>query len=59
MISEDANNLSWHLFLIQINLTIKEEQEFALGVQEKTGTKAFMAIGMLLGEQHSFMHDLG
>ncbi|KAL2257094.1 hypothetical protein VTK26DRAFT_672 [Humicola hyalothermophila] len=24
----------------------------------KTGTRAFMAIGVLLGEQHSFMHDL-
>ncbi|KJK73463.1 hypothetical protein H634G_11305 [Metarhizium anisopliae BRIP 53293] len=24
----------------------------------KTGTRAFMAIGALLGEQHSFMHDL-
>ncbi|KAK3934817.1 hypothetical protein QBC46DRAFT_358716 [Diplogelasinospora grovesii] len=24
----------------------------------KTGTRAFMAIGPLLGEQHSFMHDL-
>ncbi|KAK4134199.1 hypothetical protein BT67DRAFT_449773 [Trichocladium antarcticum] len=30
----------------------------ALGAKGKTGTRAFMAIGALLGEQHSFMHDL-
>ena len=28
------------------------------GANGKTGTRAFMAIGALLGEQHSFMHDL-
>ncbi|KAK0702046.1 hypothetical protein B0T26DRAFT_539387 [Lasiosphaeria miniovina] len=30
----------------------------ASGAKWKTGTRAFMAIGALLGEQHSFMHDL-
>ncbi|RSL81220.1 hypothetical protein CDV31_017054, partial [Fusarium ambrosium] len=30
----------------------------ASGAKGKTGTRAFMAIGALLGEQHSFMHDL-
>ncbi|KAK0737995.1 hypothetical protein B0T18DRAFT_296162, partial [Schizothecium vesticola] len=28
------------------------------GAKGKTGTITFMAIGALLGEQHSFMHDL-
>lgn len=26
--------------------------------QKKKGTKVFMAIGVLYGEEHSFMHDL-
>ncbi|KAK0719840.1 hypothetical protein B0H67DRAFT_484812, partial [Lasiosphaeris hirsuta] len=30
----------------------------ASGAKGKTGTRAFMAIGALLGEQHAFMHDL-
>ncbi|KAK4100762.1 hypothetical protein N658DRAFT_427362, partial [Parathielavia hyrcaniae] len=30
----------------------------ASGAKGKTGTRAFMAIGALLGEQHSFIHDL-
>jgi hypothetical protein len=45
-------------FLIDLDLAIKEERITASGVKGKTGTRAFMAIGVLLGEQHSFMHDL-
>jgi hypothetical protein len=30
----------------------------ALGAKGKTGTRAFIAIGALLGKQHSFIHDL-
>ena len=30
----------------------------ASGAPEKTGTKVFMAIGVLVGDPHSFMHDL-
>ncbi|KAH6704518.1 hypothetical protein EV126DRAFT_458284 [Verticillium dahliae] len=37
------------------NLMINEDNTNPSG---KTGTRAFMAIGALLGEQHSFMHDL-
>ncbi|KAI1475699.1 hypothetical protein F4774DRAFT_421343 [Daldinia eschscholtzii] len=43
------------------NLMINEdnkEQKGASGAKGKTGTRAFMAIGALRGEQHSFMHDL-
>ncbi|KAH6988698.1 hypothetical protein EDB80DRAFT_555094, partial [Ilyonectria destructans] len=46
-------------FLIDLDLAIKEKREGASGAKGKTGTRAFMAIGALLGEQHSFMHDLG
>ncbi|KAF3768239.1 hypothetical protein M406DRAFT_249998 [Cryphonectria parasitica EP155] len=58
MINEDSNNPSWPSFLIDLDLAIKEEREGASGAKGKTGTRAFMAIGVLFGEQHSFMHDL-
>ncbi len=58
MINEDDNNPSWPSFLIDLDLAIKEQRKGASGAKGKTGTRAFMAIGMLLNEQHSFMHDL-
>lgn len=45
-------------FLIDLDLAIKEQRLGASGAKGKTGTRAFMAIGALLGEQHSIMHDL-
>lgn len=45
-------------FLIDLDLAIEEQRIAASGAKGKTGTRAFMAIGALLGEQHSFMHDL-
>ncbi|KAK1624108.1 hypothetical protein BDP81DRAFT_464692 [Colletotrichum phormii] len=58
MINEDSSNSSWPAFLIDLDLAIREQREGASGAKGKTGTRAFMAIGALLGEQHSFMHDL-
>ncbi|KAL2889273.1 hypothetical protein HOO65_030774 [Ceratocystis lukuohia] len=58
MINEDEDNPSWPSFLIDLDLSIKEQREGSSGAKGKTGTRAFMAIGVLLGEQHSFMHDL-
>lgn len=58
LINEDINNPSWPFFLINLDLAINGEREGASGANTKTSTKAFMAIGALLGEQHSFMHDL-
>ncbi|KAL8303375.1 hypothetical protein RB601_003674 [Gaeumannomyces tritici] len=58
MINEDDGNHSWPSFLIDLDLAIKVQREAASGARGKTGTRAFMAIGALLGEQHSFMHDL-
>jgi hypothetical protein len=58
MINEDDENPSRRAFLIDLDLAIKAQREGASGAKEKTGTRAFMAIGVLLGEQHSFMHDL-
>ncbi|RSL57392.1 hypothetical protein CEP54_008310 [Fusarium duplospermum] len=57
MINEDDDS-SWPSFLIDLDLAIEESREAASGAKGKTGTRAFMAIGALLGEQHSFMHDL-
>ena len=45
-------------FLIDYDLAIKTSSDRASGAPSKTGTKVFMAIGALLGEPHSFMHDL-
>lgn len=58
MINEDSNNPSRPAFLIDLDFSIKESRMRASGAKGKTGTKVFMAIGALLGEQHSFMHDL-
>ncbi|KAJ5573499.1 uncharacterized protein N7459_007926 [Penicillium hispanicum] len=58
MINEDSNNPSWPTFLIDLDLSIKESRTEASGAKGRTGTRAFMAIGVLLGESHSFMHDL-
>ncbi|KAK3177887.1 hypothetical protein OEA41_000019 [Lepraria neglecta] len=45
-------------FLIDLDLAIKIENDKASGAPGKTGTKVFIAIGTLLGEHHSPMHDL-
>lgn len=58
MVNEDDDNVSWPSFLIDLDLAVRERRSGASGAKGKTGTRAFMAIGALLGEQHSFMHDL-
>ena len=45
-------------FLIDLDLAVKIDRNSASGAPSKTGTKVFMAIGALYGEEHSFMHDL-
>ena len=54
MINEDDDNISWPSFLIDLDLAVREQRQGASGARGKTGTRAFMAIGALLGEQHSF-----
>lgn len=58
LINEGDENPSWRSFLIDLDLAIKEQRQGGSGAREMTGTRAFMAIGVLMGEQHSFMHDL-
>ncbi|KAI9038948.1 protein kinase family protein [Aspergillus affinis] len=56
--NEKELNCSWPAFLIDLDLAIREHRDQASGARGKTGTRAFMAIGLLLGEKHSFWHDL-
>ncbi|KAF1352740.1 hypothetical protein EJ07DRAFT_135920, partial [Lizonia empirigonia] len=59
LVNEEEDNSSWPAFLIDLDLAIKVQREQALGARGKTGTRAFMAIGVLLDDkQHSFMDDL-
>ncbi|EGE08998.1 FunK1 protein kinase [Trichophyton equinum CBS 127.97] len=58
MINEDKKSASWKAFIIDLDLAIKEDRVDTSGARGKTGTLAFIAIGVLLDEQHSFMHDL-
>ncbi len=58
MMNEDVDNSSWPSFLIDLDLAIRSQREEPSGARSKTGTRAFMAIGVLLGEKYSFKHDL-
>ncbi|RAH68883.1 protein kinase family protein [Aspergillus aculeatinus CBS 121060] len=58
MMVNEQSDTQWPGFLIDLDLSVKESRVKASGAQGKTGTRAFMAVGALLGEQHSFMHDL-
>ncbi|KAI9772444.1 MAG: hypothetical protein M1840_000647 [Geoglossum simile] len=58
MMNEDDDNPSWPSFLIDLDLAIQEDRDKLSGAPNKTGTRAFMAIGALYGEKYSFMHDL-
>ena len=44
--------------MVDLDLAIKEQRVGVSGAKGKTATRTFMAIGALLGEQHSFMHGL-
>jgi Fungal protein kinase len=58
MMNEEKDNPSWQSFLIDLDLAIKEDRDKSSGAPSKTGTRAFMAIGALYGEKHTFTHDL-
>ncbi|KKZ65096.1 hypothetical protein EMCG_01336 [[Emmonsia] crescens] len=58
LVNEDDNNPSWRSFLIDLDLAVKVQRDGFSGARGKTGTRAFMAIGVLYGEKHSYMHDL-
>jgi hypothetical protein len=45
-------------FLIDLDMAVELDRLAASGAPARTGTKVFMASGVLDGEAHSFMHDL-
>ncbi|KAI1418834.1 hypothetical protein F5Y12DRAFT_721593 [Xylaria sp. FL1777] len=58
MINEGDKKPSLSSFLIDLDLAVKVDREEASGAKGITGTRAFMAIGVLMGEDHTFMDDL-
>ena len=50
MINEDDGNPSWPWFLIDPDLAIRESRNGIWGAKGMTGTRAFMATGVLLSE---------
>ncbi|EQL02155.1 serine/threonine-protein kinase Sgk2 [Ophiocordyceps sinensis CO18] len=59
MINEGEEDPKRRGFLIDLDLAIRHQRPGASGAKGKIGTRAFMAIGALMGnEQHTFMHDL-
>ncbi|KAG6099797.1 hypothetical protein E4U30_005993 [Claviceps sp. LM220 group G6] len=58
VINEDPNNPSWSSFLIDLEFAVREDRDLDSDAESKVGTRAFMAIGLLRGEVHTFMHDL-
>ncbi|KAI0412132.1 hypothetical protein F5X98DRAFT_355725 [Xylaria grammica] len=58
MINEGNKESCLSSFLIDLDLAIKVDRIKASGAKGITGTRAFMAIGILMGEDHTFMDDL-
>nr|KMM68958.1 hypothetical protein CPAG_05281 [Coccidioides posadasii RMSCC 3488] len=58
LVNENDDNPAWWSFLIDLDLAIRVECDSFSRAQDKTGTRAFMAIDVLYGEMHSFMHNL-
>ncbi|KAE8133847.1 hypothetical protein BDV38DRAFT_286466 [Aspergillus pseudotamarii] len=58
MMNEDDDNPSWPAFLIDLDLAVQERRDRPSGAWGKTGTRAFMPIGQLLGDKLSWVHGL-
>lgn len=58
MVNEDHDNASWRSFLIDLDLAIETSRVWPSGARGKTSTRAFMVMGALLDDKHTFMHDL-
>ncbi|KAI1164025.1 hypothetical protein F5B18DRAFT_661377 [Nemania serpens] len=58
MIYEGDRKSSLSSFLIDLDLAVKVKLTEASGAKGITGTRAFMSIGVLLNEGHTFMDDL-
>lgn len=58
VINEDEKNPSWGSFLIDLDMAIKAQPDGSSGSNQKAGTTAYMAIGLLASQEHTYMHDL-
>ncbi|KAI1182645.1 hypothetical protein F5B17DRAFT_419553 [Nemania serpens] len=58
MINQGNTESSLASFLIDLDLAVEVNQTKASGAKGITGTRAFMAIGVLMKEGHTFMDDL-
>lgn len=58
MINEDRDNKSQVIFMIDMDSAAPKDGQTASGARWKTGTRAFMAIGVLRGEKNTYRHDL-
>ncbi|EEH45445.2 uncharacterized protein PADG_01595 [Paracoccidioides brasiliensis Pb18] len=56
MVNEDKDNPSWPAFLIDLDLAIKTQRDGSSGARGKTGTRAFMVIGVLYGKGRIVEH---
>ncbi|KAI1181733.1 hypothetical protein F5B17DRAFT_243669 [Nemania serpens] len=58
MVNEGNKESHLSSFLIDLDLAIEVDRIEASGAKGITGTRAFMAIGILMGDDHTFMDDL-
>ncbi|KAL7895267.1 hypothetical protein HDV64DRAFT_257549, partial [Trichoderma sp. TUCIM 5745] len=58
LINADRSDASRLGLLIDLDLAIKISRDKPSGASSRTGTRAFMSIGVLLGNPHSFMDDI-
>jgi hypothetical protein len=56
LLMNEENGSPWPSFLIDLDLAIREKRDQPSGAHGKTGTRAFMPIGQLLGDELSFVH---
>ncbi|KAL2786388.1 hypothetical protein BJX66DRAFT_32626 [Aspergillus keveii] len=58
LLMTEENESPWSSFLIDLDLAIREKRDQPSGAHGKTGTRAFMPIAQLLGDELSFVHGL-
>ncbi|KAL1888294.1 hypothetical protein Cpir12675_006230 [Ceratocystis pirilliformis] len=56
IVAQDGDSSSWPAFIIDFETAIEVDK--ASNSERNVGTKPFMAVGVLLGQEHTFMHDL-
>ncbi|PTU21832.1 hypothetical protein P175DRAFT_0500715 [Aspergillus ochraceoroseus IBT 24754] len=55
LMMNENNSHSRSAFLIDLDLAIREKRDQPSGARGKTGTRAFMPIGQLLGERFDYL----